>query len=290
MAEPDAEVDLTVGLVRDLLREQHPDLATLPIVEVASGWDNIVFRLGEDLAIRLPQRAMGALLAVNEQRWLAELAPGLPLPVPAPVRVGAPGMGYPWLWSVVPWFPGEEAAVADPTDWGDTAERLGAFLAALHCPAPSDAPVNPYRGVPLADRAARLAEGLDGLGDQVDRSQIEAQWAALVATPAWTGPPLWLHGDLHPRNLVVHRGRLAAVVDFGDMTAGDPATDLSVAWFWLPASVRSAFREAYGGADEDTWQRGKGWALALAVAHLGGDERVIPLGRRALDAVLAEDG
>ena len=288
MAAPEAEVELGADLVRALLLEQHPDLAHLPIVPVASGWDNVVFRLGDHLAVRLPRRAMGAALAVHEQRWLPELAPGLPLPVPAPVRVGAPGRVYRWPWSVVPWFHGEEAARADPLDWMDTAERLASFLVALHRPAPPDAPVNPLRGRPLGERTSRLVAGLDELGDLVDRRRVEALWADLVATEAWDGPPLWLHGDLHPRNLIVDRGRLAAVVDFGDLTAGDPATDLSVAWFWLPAPAREVFRDVLGDVDDSTWRRAKGWALALAVAHLGGDEHVIPLGRHALEAVLAD--
>jgi aminoglycoside phosphotransferase (APT) family kinase protein len=288
MAAPEAEIELSVGLVRSLLVEQQPELADLVIAEVASGWDNVVFRVGDDLAARMPRREIAAYLAANEQRWLAELAPRLPLPVPAPVFVGGPGPGYPWPWAIVPWFHGDEAARAEPSDWTETAEQLGAFLAALHQPAPVDAPPNPYRGVPLADRAGRFVEGLDALGDAVDRASIEARWAVLVATPEWSGPKVWLHGDLHPRNIVVHEGRLAAIVDFGDMTAGDPAVDLSVAWFWLPPSARETFRSAYGGVDADTWRRAKGWALCLSIAHLGGDDRVIPLGRHALAEVRAD--
>jgi len=288
VAAPEAEIELSTEIVRSLLEAQHPDLARLPIVEAASGWDNVVYRVGEDLAARMPRRAMGALLAVHEQRWLAALAPGLPLPVQAPVRIGVPGVGYPWPWSIVPWFHGEEAAHAEPDDWPDTAERLAAFLTALHRPAPADAPVNPYRAVPLPDRAELLRAGLEQLGTAVDRPRIEVIWAALAATLPWSRPPVWVHGDLHQRNIVLRQGRLAAIVDFGDMTAGDPAVDLSVAWFWLPTTVRALFRSAYGGVDDDTWRRAKGWALALSIAHLCGDDRVIPLGRRALAAVLED--
>ena len=289
MAAPDADLELDAELVHRLLLEQHPDLAHLPIAEVASGWDNVVFRLGSDLAVRMPRREVGAWLITSEQRWLAELAPTLPLPVPAPVRVGGPGLGYPWPWSIVPWFQGEEATCGEPRDWDQTARRLAAFLVALHRPAPADAPMSPYRGVPLAVRAPILTDGLNQLGGSVDRARIDAVWERLVATPAWPGPPVWIHGDLHPRNLVLDRGELAAVIDFGDMTAGDPAVDLSVAWFWLPAAVRPTFCEALGGVDDDTWARAKGWALALSIGHLCGDERVIQLGRRALAAVL-DDG
>lgn len=290
MAGPGAEIDVTTELVRELLRAQHPDLAELPLVEVASGWDNVVYRLGADLAVRLPRRALAAVLVAGEQRWLTELAPRLPLPIPAPVRTGGPGAGYPWSWSVVPWFPGEEAAVTDPEDWPTAAERLGEFLAALHQPAAVDAPLNPYRGVPLADRSERLIEGLEQLEGRANRTLIEARWADLVSTPEWTGPKVWLHGDLHPRNLVVHEGRLSAVIDFGDLTAGDPAVDLSVAWIWLPTSVRPTFRAAAGGVDDDTWRRAKGWALALGVALSNGDDRVARLGERAVAAALADPG
>jgi aminoglycoside phosphotransferase (APT) family kinase protein len=287
---PEAEIELSAELVRSLLEAQHPDLAHLPIVEAASGWDNVVYRVGGDLAARMPRRAMGARLLAHEQRWLAELALRLPLPVPAPVRLGVPGPGYPWPWSVVPWFEGDDAAVAEPTDWVDTTERLAGFLTALHRPAPADAPVSSYRAVPLPERAELLRAGLERLGDTVDQPRIEALWAVLAATSPWPGPPVWVHGDLHPRNIVLRDGRLAAIVDFGDLTAGDPAVDLSVAWFWLPGGLRGRLRAAYGGGDDDTWQRAKGWALALSIAHLGGDARVIPLGRQALAAVLADPG
>jgi len=136
MATPAAEVEVTEGLVRALLREQHPDLADLALVEVASGWDNLIYRLGDALSVRLPRRATSAVLIEHEQRWLPQLGVGLPLPVPVPLRVGVPGCGYPWPWTISTWLPGRSAELDPPEDLELAAVMLGAFLRALHQPAP----------------------------------------------------------------------------------------------------------------------------------------------------------
>lgn len=148
---PPAEVHIDVDLVRALLREQHPDLASEALEVVGHGWDCVMVTIGADRAARLPRRAFAAPLVAVEQRWLSLLAPRLPIPVPVPLRIGEPGAGYPWPWTVVPWFPGVSL---DRTSLGDRAGGpLASFLVALHRPAPDDAPLNSWRGVPLSDRA-----------------------------------------------------------------------------------------------------------------------------------------
>ena len=291
---PAAEVSVSPELVRRLLAAQQPDLAHLPVRLIAHGWDNLMYRLGDELAVRLPRRAAAARLIVHEQRWLPVVAPRLPLPVPAPVRAGRAAPGYPWPWSIVPFLPGQLAAREPPADPAGAAVGLGRFLAALHVPAPEDAPVNRNRGVPLAERTAVVAENLGIVGSMVDRGAALRAWRAALAAPAWGGAPVWLHGDLHPANILVHRGRISSVIDFGDITAGDPAADLSVAWMLLPADCRGDFRDAYravGGHAEgdDTWARARGWALALSLAFLAhsADNPVIAaIGRRTIGAVL----
>jgi len=242
------------------------------------------------MTVRLPRRLASAGLILHEQRWLPELAVELPLPVPMPIRIGAPSeaVGYPWGWTVGPWLAGSPAEHQPPTDPLDTARRLGAFIRALHMPAPTDAPTNPYRGTPLADRTERLHSGLDELGVAIDRAAVVVRWESLLHTPSWPGPPLWLHGDLHPLNLLVDRGRLSAVIDFGDICAGDPASDLAVAWMLLPPSARPALRAAVA-CDDDTWRRGQAWALALGVAFANGGGSVADIGARTIAAVLADD-
>lgn len=291
--QPEAEVDIDAELVRGLLRDQHPDLADLVLREANFGWDNVVFRLGDDLAVRVPRRQLAASLIEHEQRWLPELAPHLPLPVPAPVRIGRPTAAYPWSWSVVPWIEGADAATDPPLDPAATATALGGFLRALHRPAPDDAPVNAFRGGPLETRAEITARALDSLAGTVDVVRARSAWDAALALPPYEGPKVWLHGDLHPGNLVVRDGRLAAVVDFGDLTAGDPATDLLVAWPLLPAAAHATFREAVGGVDDATWARARGWALAHALACLASsadNPTVAGFSRRSLAAILEDEG
>jgi aminoglycoside phosphotransferase (APT) family kinase protein len=291
---PVAEVDVTADLVQRLLAGQHPDLAHLPVEFLANGWDNVMFRVGAELAARLPRRTLGAQILVHEQRWLPLLAPRLPLPIPYPERIGHPAHGYPWPWSIVPYLPGEIAATADRLDLPLAADAIAGFLGALHVPAPPDAPPNPFRGMPLADRAENFGKNLDILAGQVDRAAVLGVWEDALAAPVFAGPPLWLHGDMHPANILVRDGRVTGIIDFGDITAGDPAADLSVAWMLLPASLRGAFRDAYQAAaavaaDAALWRRARGWALNHAVACLANsaDNPLINgIGDRTLRAVL----
>lgn len=289
---PPAEHEVDAALARALLAEQHPDLAALPIRAAAHGWDNAMFRLGEDLALRLPRRAAGSRLIVTEQRWLPELAPRLPLPIPAPARIGRPGCGYPWPWSVTPWIAGRPAEAAPLR--ADQAERLGGFLKALHQPAPAEAPFNPHRSVPLRERTtteptlARVAEARPVLIGEAAR----AAWAAGVAAEIDL-PPTWIHGDLHARNVLSQGGVISGVIDWGDMARGDPATDLYGLWMLLPErAAREAALSAYGGISEATRRRARGWAVAMGAilveAGLNGDPGCLAMGERTLRAVAAE--
>ncbi|MCU1354994.1 MAG: aminoglycoside phosphotransferase [Acidimicrobiales bacterium] len=283
-------VEIDERLVRALLAEQHPDLAALAVRQVAEGWDNRIFRLGVDLAVRLPRRVESAHLLEHELRWLPELAALVTgeLAVPAPLRAGVPGSGFPWSWSIGPWLPGDVAALAPPDDLHDAARRLGSFLQSFHRAAPRDAPANPFRGIPLAERSERVDLHLAAAstrGIELDDERIRERWATLVAVPPWDRPPVWLHGDLHPRNVLVDGGRLSAVIDFGDLTSGDPATDLAIAWMLFDTASRATFRDA-AEVDDDTWSRAEGWALALSLAYLDNtDVPMADVARTTLDAL-----
>ena len=247
------------------------------------------------MVVRVPRRRVGVRLLEHELRWLPELAPGLPLPVPVPLRSGRPGLGYPWCWAVCPYLPGELAAAVVLPDTVAAGQQLGRFLTALHRPAPRDAPENAFRGVPLSRRAALAEESLDRIDDRGVRRRLAVRWSRALQTPPWPGPPVWLHGDLHPANLLVLHGRLSGVLDFGDLTAGDPATDLAAGWMLLDAAGREALRAtarpAGAAVDAATWRRAEGWALALGLAlvrHAGDDPLLGRVGRRTLAELVAD--
>lgn len=283
---PAAEVDVTAGLVRGLLAEQHPDLASECLEIVANGWDNVIVRIGDELVARLPRRQLAADLVANEQRWLPSLAASLPIPVAAPVRAGRPGLGFPWDWSICPWFEGEVAADVSLADPALDAARLGSFVHALHRPAPTDAPNNPFRGQPVAELLPRIRDNLAKLA--LDRDPVAALVERLAAAPAWGGPPVWLHGDLHTANLLVADGAISAVLDFGDLTSGDPAVDLAVAWMLFAPADRDRFRAAAGGGalvDDGTWDRARLWAIHFALIYLlhsADSERFARMGKQLL--------
>jgi aminoglycoside phosphotransferase (APT) family kinase protein len=290
---PAAEVEIDEPVLRRLLRAQHPDLADLPLRHAADGWDNIIYRLGDDLALRLPKRPVAVALLIKEQTWLPKLAGGLPLPIPVPLRNGAPGEGYPWPWTVHSWLPGEPAD-RSPPGAGEGA-AWGRFLGALHQPAPADAPRNPYRGVPLTQRQGVIEERMAALaakGRPMSRA-IDAAWRAALALPV--DRETWLHGDPHARNVLTDSGRFSAVVDWGDMCAGDPASDLASLWMLLPgAAERRAAIAAYGSLSEPLLARAHGWAIAMGTmlleAGLVNDPRLAAMGEVTLRRLEADLG
>ncbi len=271
---PTAETPIDEALVRRLLVAQAAAFGggALPLRRAGEGWDCSVWQLGEHLAVRMPRRAAAAALVAHEHEALPAIAARL-LPtgvgVPAPVFVGTPGDGYPFAWSIVPWFEGTIGARVTMADRAGWAAPLAAALRALHVPAGS-APQNPYRGVPLRGRDASVTGWFAGArADGLRIGPLEQAWRAGLAAETWCGSPVWIHGDLHPGNLIARGGQLIALIDFGDVTAGDPAYDLAIAWLAFDAVGRAAFRAALSDRyDSPTWVRAKAWAAAFAALLL----------------------
>jgi aminoglycoside phosphotransferase (APT) family kinase protein len=284
MDTPEADIEVSEPLVRRLLRDQHPDLADLPLRLVTNGWDNVLYRLGDELVVRLPRRTVAAQLVENEQRWLPEFAARVTVPIPAAVRIGTASDAFPWHWTVAPWFEGDLGSTTPFDELGSLAAELASFVSELHVPAARDAPFNPVRGVPLAARdqsiVARLATGIAERTDE-----LMDVWRRAVLIDPWAGEPLWLHGDLHPANILTCGGHLAAVLDFGDLTGGDPATDLATAWLTFDPQGRERFMNALD-YDDATWQRAIGWAISLGSAALMGNSAMQQIGRHGLEQVL----
>lgn len=263
---PEADIAIDLALAASLLGSQHPDLAHFPLRLGAEGWDCMTFRLGDDLALRLPRRKIAARLIEHEQTWLPVLAPSLPIAVPAPIRTGTPSGAYPWRWSIVPWVEGT-TAVIEPVSKSE-APRLGTFLRRLHAiPTPADPPVNPYRGGPVSDRAEAFEQRLRRVEAALTPEEIAA--AAGVFEAGHRAPEstdrVWLHGDLHSNNVISRDGEIAAIIDWGDICTGDAATDLAAAWILFDPEDHAAFWGAYGPVSETLVARSRAWALAFGL-------------------------
>ncbi len=259
-------------LVRQLLQDQFPHLGDLKLSAISSdGTDNWLFRLGGDLLVRLPRRPGAGLQYAKVHEWLPRLAPALPLRVPEPIAAGAPSAAFPWPWSIFSWIDGTPAQASDLSGSNDAAVRVGQFVKALQEQDARSGPLpgahNSFRGEALAARDKVVRRNLEALENPGMRDSALAVWAEALAAEPHLEAPKWLHGDLLPGNLLVSKGALVAVIDFGLLGVGDPACDLMAGWTLFDAEARDIFRVA-AGHDESAWSRGRGWALAFcAVAY-----------------------
>jgi aminoglycoside phosphotransferase (APT) family kinase protein len=264
---PPAEHDIDAALVTALVADQHPDLEG-QVSFFAEGWDTSLWRLGDELLVRLPRRAVAVPGTEAEQRWLPVLAPALPLSVPVPLRVGVAGRGYPWTWSVVPHLRGTPMLEGARLDAEPAADTLGRFLHALHTPSPPDAPRSAIRGVPLAERTATFDELVVEHADDPSIDVARRTWSEALDAPPHHAAPTWVHGDLHPGNVLVDNGALVAVLDFNDLSGGDPATDLAACWLFFEPEQALAAIDAYGGVDPALDARARGWVVLFALLYL----------------------
>jgi aminoglycoside phosphotransferase (APT) family kinase protein len=262
----DDEIDVSVDLVTRLLAAQFPEWAGLPVRPVPSaGTVNALFRLGSGMVARFPRVEWGVADITKEYRWLPRLAPLLPVAVPEPLAMGAPGEGYPWEWSVYRWLEGENPSPDRSAHRRGIATDLARFIAALRQVDATDAPPG-YRGA-LSPRDAATCKAIEESRGLIEGRAVTRAWEVALEVPDYAGPPVWVHSDLLPGNLLTVGDRLSAVIDFAAAGAGDPACDLIPAWSLLNAQGRAAFREALA-ADEASWARGRGWALSIALIAL----------------------
>jgi aminoglycoside phosphotransferase (APT) family kinase protein len=284
---PAAEVPISRAVVRGLLIEQHPDLADREIADPLEGFDMAVFRLGEDLAVRLPRHRGSVGSLESEIRWVGMLGRQWTFPTQRIERVGRPGTGYPWCWAVTSWLPGELAADR-PLD--DSAARpLGRALAEIHRPAPADAPYNAEQSVRLVERGRVLRQVLPRLAAvgaskrfSLDPDAAATIWRQALAVPD-PGPRVWMHADLHPFNVVSRGGQFGGIIDWSDISRGDPAVDLGYLRLLLPATAIPAAYDAYGGVDDATAARARAIGLIKAATLAVVDRDVVAaIGWRAL--------
>ncbi len=255
------EIDIDDATVRRLLSMQFSQWADLPLNRVPStGTDNVIYRLGSDMGLRLPRIDWAVSQVEKEWQWLRRLEPELPAPVPIPLAKGKPGSGYPYPWLVYPWLEGDDLQHASSIDLNQAARDIASFVVALEqIKLDRDPPQGKRAGSlgPL-DEVARWAIGrLDE--DVIDVNRAVAIWEAALRAEPWTKPPVWTHGDLLAANIIMRDGTLAGVIDWSCAGVGDPACDAQLAWFLSPES-RAIYRDALGFNDS-TWARARGWVV-----------------------------
>jgi len=285
------EVDIDAQLVGQLVAEQFPRWADLPISVVRStGTVNAIYRLGEQLCVRLPRLASWAPTLDKERHWLPKLAPHLSLRVPEPVAEGRPGGSYPFSWAIYRWIDGQVYADELVDDEHQAAMELAQFITELRR-------IDPVVGAPRAGRMplddldTLTRSRIESAGDVIDAGSAIDAWGYALTASAWDGTPVWIHADLLRSNLLVNEGRLAAVIDFGSAGIGDPAADVIAAWSVFSPAGRGTFRRALD-VDDGTWNRARGFALhqaAMAIPYyLETNPGFVALAKRTLEEILAD--
>lgn len=265
------EVNTELLVVQGLLKQQFPKWAHLPLKRVQStGTDNAIYRLGSDMAIRLPRIDWAIAQVEKEHTWLPKLAPQLPLSIPTPLEIGMPNEHYPYKWSIYEWLEGENLNFRDLKSANETAEQLAHFLLALQTIDTRNAPLaaqHNQRGLPLIYRDEATRKAITELKPMLDADLALSVWEEALTAANWQASELWFHGDLLKGNLLFKQGYVTAVIDFGGLAVGDPACDLMIAWSLLEGESRNLFRKALN-VDDATWLRGQGHALSQAALFI----------------------
>ncbi|WP_425874223.1 aminoglycoside phosphotransferase family protein [Streptomyces sp. DT193] len=295
LTSSDGRAGIDAALVKRLIAAQFPQWSGLPVVPVeVDGWDNRTYRLGEDMAVRLPTAAGYAPAVDKECDWLPRLAPSLPVAIPSVLAKGAPGEGYPFSWSVRSWLDGQTASPERVGDLTQFATVVAEFLLALQRCDTTGGPLagahSWYRGASPAHYDDETRRCLAALTGRIDTARAIKVWDAALSVERHKAP-VWFHGDIAPGNLLVAGGKLTAVIDFGTSGVGDPACDLVIAWTMFFGDSRDAFRYKVG-QDHGTWARARGWALWKALLTLvectDTDEQRASTNLRVINEVIAD--
>ena len=270
------EVLVDDGTVRALLKDQFPIWADRRLLRIAdSGTDNAIYRLGDDLGIRLPRIEWATAQIEKECRWLPSLAAGLPTPVPVPLAEGRPDHGYPFPWLVYPWLEGTSLDRATVDNWDVVAAGVAEFVLALEQVSPVGGPPPTRRGTPMAQYDDAVQSGISRLDGVIDVSRAKHVWRSALDAGDWTGEPVWVHGDLLPGNILIGDDRLSGIIDWSCAGVGDPACEAMLAWS-LPPDARRLYRRTLT-LDDAAWARARGWVVEQTVFYIPYYAKSLPL-------------
>jgi aminoglycoside phosphotransferase (APT) family kinase protein len=290
------ELEIDENLVRSLIKSQNPHWANLPLKAIMhSGTDNALFRLGNEYVVRLPRIEWAPESIIKsiykEYEWLPKIAQFLKIPISEPLFKGNPNQCYPWPWIVAKWNEGHNPNFEKENEYEPLAKDLADFLNALHGITLTNGPSS-RRGIPLKEVAAETRKALSELEEEIDIQSVTHLWDQLSNVPSWGKNPVWVHGDFLPGNILIQDNRLSAVIDFSDVGIGDPACDLIIAWSLFNSHSRQIFREHLENIDDDTWERGRGWALSIALImlpyYMNSNPVLAALARRMIENVLCD--
>lgn len=293
----DNQLRVTPKMVRDLVDDQFPAWAPLPIAPVDSeGTVNVIFRIGDKLAARFPLQPGDV---GTTRQWLQseadaarELLGRTRFPVPEPVALGASGAGYPLPWSVQTWLPGTTASQEGPSTSLEFAYDLAEFIGQVRA---IDVRGRTFPGSGRGGDLRCHDEWMETCFEQseqlLDVPRLRRIWTRLRALPR-ESPDKMTHGDLTPGNVLVSHGRLAGILDVGGLGPADPALDLVGAWHLLDTGPRQLLRDGLR-CDELEWHRGKAWAFEQAMGatwyYVESNPPMSRMGRRTLERILADE-
>lgn len=285
------EFHINANLVRELLTEQFPNWSKLDLQEILpKGTDNAMFKLASDKLVRLPRTKQSATNIEKELLWLPKFSSLLPIAIPTLLGSGSANKKYPLPWVIYNWLEGKSTDKEGDIDLGQAAVNLGNFVVAMQKIDPTNGP-KCNRGQPLNKCNKGVLESIESLKGEYDTNLLTKIWESTLETPAWSGDPVWIHGDLHSGNILVKNKKITAIVDFGLAGIGDPAADMMLAWTVLDAENREIFR-SIAKPDDHTWARGRGWAFALGALgypyYRKSNPEFAHIAKRSLDEVIAD--
>ena len=290
------QLTVSLGVARELVDEQFPGWRYLAIKAVASaGTVNAIFRIGDRFAARFPLRPGDAASVrrrlESEAAAARELAGRTRFATPEPVAIGRPGAGYPLPWAVQTWLPGVTATDDDPGGSVAFAHDLAEFISGVRAIGTGGRTFSGQgRGGDLRSHDGWMQTCFERSGQLLDVPRLRRMWEAMRTLPRGAAGDVMSHCDLIPGNVLVSGGRLAGILDVGDLGPADPALDLVAAWHLLEDGPRQALRDDLR-CDDLEWERGQAWAFEQAMGlvwyYADSNPAMSRMGRRTLERIQA---
>lgn len=248
--------------LRAVVEEQFPSLAPITRWElIGSGWDNDVWRADERWVFRFPRRRLAIQLLECERAILPGISASLPIPISSPRFFGEASARFPHIFNGYEYLEGRGACVVNPSEAkrAEHAHVLSVFLTALHgaegdadvistAPRMSTREDIQHRATWAIGELEKLrASGLIDSNSSLEPTAAQVEAISDGLEPVRDDERCWVHGDLYVRHILLNdQHDISAVIDWGDVSWGDRAYDLGIAFAYLPQSAYEDFAAAQG--------------------------------------------